>query len=268
MLQQVAEDVFVHTSEFLQSNSVIVQGREGVLLVDPGITREEMAAIAQDLHEKGQPVVVGFSTHPHWDHVLWHTAFGDAARYGTARCADSIREVVSQPGWEARVAGVMPPGLADDIPMDLLGLVTGLPAGTVHVPWDGPPVRILEHQAHAQGHAALVVEEQGVLIAGDMLSDILMPFLNVNASDPLEDYRAALDLLARAAADVDTVIPGHGSVGGAEELRARLDLDRAYVRALLEGSGVDDPRLGPSAPLAWLTDVHRRQVQALAPNSA
>jgi hypothetical protein len=22
--------------------------------------------------ERGQPVVAGFSTHPHWDHLLWH----------------------------------------------------------------------------------------------------------------------------------------------------------------------------------------------------
>ncbi|HEX9228720.1 MAG TPA: MBL fold metallo-hydrolase, partial [Arthrobacter sp.] len=75
MLSQVAEGVLVHESGFLQSNSVIVQGRDGVLLIDPGITREEMAALANDLRDLGQPIVAGFSTHPDWDHVLWHEAF-------------------------------------------------------------------------------------------------------------------------------------------------------------------------------------------------
>ena len=70
MLKQVAEGVLVHESEFIQSNCVVVQGRDGVLLIDPGITGDEMAALADDLRELGQPVVAGFSTHPDWDHVL------------------------------------------------------------------------------------------------------------------------------------------------------------------------------------------------------
>ncbi len=59
----------------------------------PGCTGDEMACLANDLRESGQPVVAGFSTHPHWDHLLWHPELGDAPRYGTARCAASIREL-------------------------------------------------------------------------------------------------------------------------------------------------------------------------------
>jgi glyoxylase-like metal-dependent hydrolase (beta-lactamase superfamily II) len=148
--------------------------------------------------------------------------------------------------------------------MELLGLITGLPAETARVPWDGPEVRIIEHQAHAPGHAALLIEERGVLVAGDMLSDILMPFLDLEAADPLEDYLDALRLFEGVADDVHVVIPGHGSVGGAEELRARIGLDRAYVQALRDGGVPDDPRVGPSAPLEWLPDVHHWQLRRLA----
>ena len=155
MLQQVVEGVLVHQSEFLQSNAVIVQGHAGVLLIDPGITGSEMAALANDLRELGQPVVAGFSTHPHWDHVLWHPDFGDAPRYATARCAAALQELLSSTDWKARVAGVLPPEFAWEIPIELLGLVTGLPAEAAHVPWDGPTVRIIEHQAHAAGHAEI-----------------------------------------------------------------------------------------------------------------
>ena len=264
MLKQVAEGVLVHESEFIQSNSVVVQGRDGVLLIDPGITSDEMAALAQDLRELGQPVVAGFSTHPDWDHVLWHANFGDAPRYGTARCAAVMRDLLSTADWKARVAGVLPPEFAAEIPMDLLGLITGLPAGAEQIPWDGPTVRIIEHQAHAAGHAALVIEERRVLVAGDMLSDILMPFLDLEATNPIEDYLAALRLLESAADEVDVVIPGHGSVGGAEQLRERIMLDRAYAQALRDGAVPDDPRVGPSAPLEWLPEVHNWQLQQLA----
>jgi glyoxylase-like metal-dependent hydrolase (beta-lactamase superfamily II) len=237
------------------------------LLIDPGITVDEMADLANDLRKLDQPVVAGFSTHPDWDHVLWHANFGDVPRYGTARCAASIQAVLSNDDWKDRIAEGLPPEYAEDIPMDLLGRIAGLPAGAGQVPWDGPTVRIIEHQAHAPGHAALLIEERRVLVAGDMLSDILMPFLDLEAADPRGDYLEALRLFESVADGVDAVIPGHGSVGGAEELRARIKQDRAYVQALLDGSEPDDPRVGPSAPLDWLPDLHRWQLQRLAQRS-
>lgn len=37
MLTQVAESVLVHTSGFMKSNAVVVQGAAGVLLIDAGV---------------------------------------------------------------------------------------------------------------------------------------------------------------------------------------------------------------------------------------
>jgi glyoxylase-like metal-dependent hydrolase (beta-lactamase superfamily II) len=171
VLRQVAEGVLSHQSEFCQSNAVVVRGRAGVLIIDAGIHDSEMACLANDLSDAGQTVVAGFSTHPHWDHVLWHARFGSAPRYGTARCAAAIRDQLSGPHWKDSIAGWIPPDIAEHISWDLFGLITGLPAETARIPWDGPQVRIVEHQAHAAGHAALLIEERGVLVAGDMLSD-------------------------------------------------------------------------------------------------
>src|SRR5215207_4008626 len=179
MMREIAEGVLVHQSELLENNTVVVRGRSGILLVDPGITGDEMVALANDLRESGQAVVAGFATHPDWDHVLWHGGLGEAPRYGTARCAASLRELLSNADWRDRVAEGLPPEIAEEVPMDLFGLITGLPARTEHIPWDGPEVRIIEHQAHAQGHAALVIEERRVLVAGDMLSDVLVPMLDL-----------------------------------------------------------------------------------------
>ncbi|MEI5584387.1 MULTISPECIES: MBL fold metallo-hydrolase [unclassified Agromyces] len=264
MLEPVAEGVLVHVSEFIASNSVIVQGADGVLLVDPGLTRTELATLAHDLAGAGRRVVAGFSTHPDWDHVLWHPDLGDAPRYGTARNAAAMRELLSQPDWIEQVAEGLPPEYADDIPMELLGLITALPADAATVPWNGPTARIIEHRAHAPGHAALLVEAPGVLVAGDMLSDLLIPFLDLQADDPTGDYLDALQRFEALAEEVEVVVPGHGSVGGREEFRARLDLDRAYVEAVRDGRRPDDPRVGPSAPLDWLAEVDEWQRERLA----
>jgi glyoxylase-like metal-dependent hydrolase (beta-lactamase superfamily II) len=270
VLRPVAEGVLIHQSEFCQSNAVVVQGQAGVLLIDAGIYGSEMACLANDLSESGQTVAAGFSTHDHWDHVLWHARFGAAPRYGTARCAAALRDELSGPDWQARIAGWIPPDIAEQITWDLLGLIAGLPAGTARIPWDGPKIRIIEHQGHAPGHAALLIEERGVLVAGDMLSDVLIPMLDLNgAADPIGDYLAALRLLEGAAGDVDVLVPGHGSVGGADQVRARIGQDRAYVHALRDGDGAGDPRVGPAAKdgWEWVAGVHARQLQSLARRS-
>src|SRR5690348_11877483 len=266
MLKQVAEGVLIHQSEFCQSNAVVVHGRAGVLLIDPGVQGHEMACLANDLSASGQTVVAGFSTHPHWDHLLWHAMLGAAPRYGTARCAATARDRLSDARGKARVAELVPPDIAGQVPLDLLGLITGLPAETALIPWDGPQVRVVEHQAHAPGHAALLIEERGVLVAGDMLSDVSIPMLDLNdTADPVEDYLAALRLLEGVAGDVDVLVPGHGSIGGADHLHARIDQDRAYVHALRDAHVPSDPRVGPSAKDGWdwVAGVHAWQLQRL-----
>ncbi|MET7339639.1 MBL fold metallo-hydrolase [Nonomuraea sp. NPDC005650] len=268
MLRQVAQGVLVHQSEFVQSNAVVVRGRAGVLLIDPGVTGSEIDCLANDLRESGQPVVAGFSTHPDWDHLLWHDRLGPAPRYGTARCAATIRDQLSDADAKDRIAAhLLETEIAGQVPLDLLGLITGLPAGTARIPWDGPQVRIIEHQAHAPGHAALLIEERGVLVAGDMLSDVLIPMLDLDGTaDPIGDYLEALRLLEEVAGDVDVLVPGHGSVGGADQVRARIEQDRAYVHALRDGGDPGDPRIGPSAKPGWewVSHVHTGQLQRLA----
>jgi glyoxylase-like metal-dependent hydrolase (beta-lactamase superfamily II) len=269
VLKQVAEGVLIHQSEFCQSNAVVVHGRAGVLLIDPGVLGYEMAALADDLRELGQPVAAEFSTHPHWDHLLWDARLGAAPRYGTARCAATIRNLLSDARWKARITEWIPADIVEQVPLDLLGLITALPAETAQIPWDGPRVRMIEHQAHAPGHAALLIEERGVLVAGDMLSDVLIPMLDLNdTADPIEDYLAALRLLEGAAGDVDVLVPGHGSIGRADQVHARIEQDRVYLDALRDVGVPGDPRLGPAAyGKDFLPGVHEWQLQGLARRS-
>lgn len=262
MLSQVAEGVLVHQSALLRNNTVVVQGRDGVLIIDPGITGAELSCLAEDLAAAGQPVVAGFATHPDWDHVLWHAALGDAPRYGTARCAARMQDLRSDPEWRTWVTEGLPPEIVDDTPLDRFGLITALPAGTTPLPWNGPEVTIIEHPAHAPGHAALLIKERGVLVAGDMLSDLFVPMLDEpsDGNDPIEDYLVGLSRLEEVADDVAVVIPGHGSAG--DQVRTRFDLDRAYVTALRDGQGSDDPRVtSPEPGWEWVSDIHAGQLQ-------
>src|SRR5256886_4223949 len=104
MLTQVADGVWVRQSEWVWTNSIVVRGEDGLILIDPGIDGSELNQLADDLERLGIPVVAGFSTHPHWDHLLWHAQLGSAPRYGTARCAATVRERLPDARAKARVA--------------------------------------------------------------------------------------------------------------------------------------------------------------------
>lgn len=118
-LNQVADGVWVRQSEWVWTNSIVVRGEDGLILVDPGIDGSELNQLADDLDRFGIPVVAGFSTHSRWDHLLWHHRFGDVPRYATpaaAQVAGETRELQKQA--RRRRAGRHParPGRASCLP--------------------------------------------------------------------------------------------------------------------------------------------------------
>src|SRR5487761_1726162 len=134
-----------------------------------------------------------------------HPRFGDVPRYATSAGAHAASE--------ARERGQrMAAESASGIPLELLGLVTPLPA-------DGGPVpgEIVEHQAHAIGHAAVLLADRG-----DMLSDVLIPLLDPRRPGQVGAYETALDRLGEAARHVVVLAPAPGAVAGGPEVAARL----------------------------------------------
>ncbi len=246
MLNQVADGVWVRQSEWVWTNSIVVRGEDGLIVVDPGIHGYELNELAADLDELGMPVVAGFCTHPHWDHLLWHPRFGDVPRYATAACAELAGEARER-------ARAMAAETAADVPLELVARVTPLPA-------DGGPLpgEIIEHQAHAVGHAAILLADRGVLLAGDMLSDILIPLLDASQADQVGAYKTALEKLAEAAGRVDVVVPGHGAVAKGPEVAARLAADRAYIESLRLREEPVDARLEAAD---WLSAPHRSNLE-------
>jgi glyoxylase-like metal-dependent hydrolase (beta-lactamase superfamily II) len=245
-LNEVADGVWVRQSEWVWTNSIAVRGDDGLIVIDPGIHGAEMDQLADDLDGLGIPIVAGFSTHPHWDHLLWHPRFGDVPRYATTPCAQLADQAQER-------AQAMAAESASDVPLELVALVEPLPAGGGPVPGE-----LLEHRAHAIGHAAILLADRGVLLAGDMLSDVLIPLFDPRQEGQLEAYEAAFDLLGEATTQVDVVVPGHGAVAEGPEVAARLAADRAYIDALRRGEDPADPRL---ADADWLSGPHQSNLE-------
>jgi glyoxylase-like metal-dependent hydrolase (beta-lactamase superfamily II) len=238
-------DLLVATSrrELTTSTVVVADGR--ALLIDPAWEPDELADLAAALTGTGTEVVVGFATHAHHDHVLWHPSFGSAPRFASRRAADvCARE-------HARIVERLGP----EWPADLAALVGQVaPAGGDTLDWPGPTVHLLTHDAHSPGHTALWLPAHGVLIAADMLSDVELPLLE--ESTPAQ-YAAGLDLLHPYTASAEVLVPGHGRVAlGAAAAQRRWRADRDYLVALTTGAEPTDPRLdNPGMPQAHAENV-------------
>ena len=242
----VAPGVYVATAETYTTTTTIVTGDDGgCLLVDPAVTVADLAALAGWLAARGLHPVAGWSTHPHWDHLLWSRALGGAPRYATPRAAAAVA------GGEADLIR----GVREGAPgHDLTLFARVRPHAGREFDWPGPRVLVYPHDAHAPGHGALFLPDAGVLVAGDMCSDVEIPLLDLESADPFLRYREGLDLLA-GVAGVELVVPGHGHVGGAAEFRRRIAADLAYLDAVQAGGDNDDPRLTAD----WLAAEHARQ---------
>jgi hydroxyacylglutathione hydrolase len=247
-----AEGIIVLTSRTMHTTTTVLHDGHDAVLVDPAWHADELEAIAEFLAGRSLRVVLGWSTHAHHDHLLWHERFGTGPRLATTAAASSAVGHID----EVRAA------LAADL-RPLAGLVTAYDGGAL--PWAGGVAEVVTHDAHAPGHGALWLPGVDVLVAGDMLSDLEIPLAGETG---LEAYTRGLDRLAPYVEKATVLIPGHGHpalAGTADSPTARLHADRAYLAALsgpADGGG-DDPRL--AAGPAWLREEHetnRRATQA------
>lgn len=149
--------------------------------------------------------------------------------------------------------------LAPGHDLSLFGRLTALPADADRIGWDGPAAQVVIHNGHAPGHAAVFLPDSGVLVAGDMLSDIEIPILDTVESDPLGDYRTGLDRLS-AVSGVRWLVPGHGHIADAAGFRRRVAADTRYLDLLAAGQPFDDPRCTQD----WLRRTHREQLRIVA----
>lgn len=253
-LTEVAPGVWTAGSQLYATRTTVIVGRTGAcLVVDPGVTVAEIAALAAELTARGWIPVAGFSTHPHWDHVLWHRTLGAGPRWATPT---AVVHAAAEHDELCRSADDDAPGHDHD----RTGRLTAVEGAELD--WDGPRAVVVPYPGHCPGSAALALPDAGVLIAGDVLSDVEIPLLDLASADPVGDHRRGLDVLERTVARyrLSTVVPGHGSVGDAAELSRRFAADRAYLEALARGEDPVDDRVAASS---WLAAEHERQRTAL-----
>lgn len=214
------------------------------------MTAREVDGLVATIRARGWHPVAVWSTHAHWDHVLDGPGLAHLPRWSAGIPATDRETLAAERDADPELARSGEP------PAPVSAPATDFPRRSPGVlDWPGPTVQVIVHTAHARPHTALFLPDAGVLVAGDMLSDVEIPLLDLSAEDPVEDYRSALALLQ--AVDARIVVPGHGQVG--DDLGRRVAADRAYLSSLVAGADVDDERCA----LPWTAAAHAAHREAV-----
>ncbi|WDM02827.1 MBL fold metallo-hydrolase [Alicyclobacillus cycloheptanicus] len=221
----------VFQSALYQTTSTVIETPSCVLVVDPTWLPHEVADIRSyvDQVRRERPLYLLF-THSDWDHILAYRAFPDAVTIGSGGLAnhpdkEGVLERIRQFDAEHYIRR----------PYEL-----AYPEIDVVVHHDGQQLTLGDTTLTfylAPGHTPCgifsVVAQRGraILLAGDYLSDVEIPFL----SDSSERYE---DTMRKAAQifethPVDLLVPGHGlCTADRDEMRLRQQQSLTYIETL------------------------------------
>ena len=230
--------------------------RDGVrLMVDPGIAPWEVRSAAA-----GRPVDHVLITHADWDHVLGIPLLPEATVHAGPSAAERI---ASGEAWDS----VVKQAAAFCIPLDGLGPlrvddVLEPPCDATFGAW---PASVVATPGHTPDCITTLLPEERLLIAGDYLSPVEIPF----AYDSVSAYRSTLETLAGLIDDhrPQWVAIGHGAPLDADAARTIADQDMAYLDAVLayaaDGGdpGRPDAVAHPQRGGAEDDDAHRNNVR-------
>lgn len=221
--------VRVRRSSAFRMNSVVLDGGDHALIVDPGVLPSELEDLAASVVHVELRAIVLIFTHAHWDHVLGKPWWPEARTVGHDRLAAEMkrdyREIVEKSdALAAEHREVFARRFAPFQP-DLE--VSGLHFRTLG-DW-----RLVFRDApgHSDSQLSIHLPERRLLIAADMLSDIEIPFLNRAPAVYRKTLKDLLPLVAGGA--IETLVPGHGAIArDRAEVQRRIAADLDYLDRL------------------------------------
>lgn len=223
-------DAIVVTSRIWQTNATALRAGGETLLIDSPYFPDELEALPALLREAGFDPNALFATHADYDHVLGRVAFPELTMGVGDQTMERIR---SEPGAvqrelreeDARNYVARPWPLA-------LGNLQSLPVPG-YVELGDQELELHPADGHTSDGTAVLAEFAGLLVCGDYISNLEIPWISPGGS--LADYRATLARLAPLVERVETVVPGHGGPHDRDTALRILDEDADYLDALERG---------------------------------
>ena len=263
-------------SALWRTSSLLLVADGEAVVVDPCVSRDEVARIAARAEELGVRVTAVLATHADWDHVCGIAAFPDAEASLGELCAERVDsgeawEAIQRSAGEHRIEVAGPPRVDRRLAIGRAHRVGPLVVETLALP------------GHTPDGTGFRVRALDVLAVGDHLSSVEFPFALCPA-----DYRATLagliDLLRRD--PPARVVPGHGPEHDPARALAVAEADLEYLwrlhdavaGAIAAGGGPDEaraaglaaalPRPAPPDLVAGHAENVEAQLGVLLPDSS
>lgn len=239
----------VYLVEGSGGNMAAIGGPEGLLLVDDGIALSK-TKMRTALKRVGKgPLRYAINTHWHWDHTDgngWARQDG-AVVVAHANTARHLEETIRVEEWGHTFTPVADSGRAD---VRITASTTIAFAGDQLVLRPYAP-------SHTDGDLSVYFQGADVLLTGDTWWNGLYPFIDYVAGGGIDGMIAAADASITQAGPRTIVIPGHGPVGGRDDLvayRAMLATIRDNV-ARLKAQGLTVDQVIAARPTAAFDEV-------------
>lgn len=184
------------------NSTIIPIGEHGVVVVD---TQATVAGGKEVLEQLDGELLFLFNTHEHHDHIGGNSLFGCRIISSTATREAMLENDISE----------------------------GLPNchfnHQLHMHIGGEDIRLQHFGGHCPGASVMYMPRKKMLLTGDLVFNGRAPWMG-QADFPV--WIAALRELATW--DVETVVPGHGPVGGRELLQQQQTMLESFVADIQE----------------------------------
>ncbi len=212
-------------------NVAVSYGTDGIFVVDDQFAPSVPGILDAIAKLQAGPVRFVINTHWHGDHTGGNEALGTQGAVIVAH--DNVRKRMSVPQFTQlfdRKTPASPPGA--------LPVVTFAESVTLHLNGDDVQVRHVD-PAHTDGDAFVYFAAANVLHAGDLYFNGFYPFVDASSGGSVRGLIRACDVLLQVANDATKIVPGHGPLSNAAELRAYREMLRTVVDrvAALIGEG-------------------------------
>ena len=252
----VHSDVVVVTSRMWQTNAVALRAGDEAMLIDSPYFPDELEALPTLLLSAGFEPDALLATHGDFDHLLGRVAF-PALSLGVPEA--TMLRFRAQPGQVQRELRDFDARHYVERPGPLgLGQTQSLPVpGKLEL--GSEELELHPTEGHTEDGMAVLAPWCGLLVCGDYLSSVEIPWISQGGS--LSDYRATLARLGQLVDRAETVVPGHGPSHSTEEALRLVDEDLAYLDAISQ-DGEEAP-LPPGRDTAFQRWIHAQNLRSL-----
>ncbi|MGE4658772.1 MAG: MBL fold metallo-hydrolase [Gammaproteobacteria bacterium] len=239
---EVSEGIYI--LEGSGGNLGLSVGEDGVFLIDDQfapLTEKILTAIANITDDDVRFLV---NTHWHGDHTGGNENLGKAGAVIVAH--DNVRARMSAEQFREVFDQRIPASPAAALPV-----VTFPDKVTFH--WNKERIVVMHvENAHTDGDSIVHFSNADVFHLGDVFFNGFYPFIDVSSNGSLEGYIRAVESVVMRASEDTVIIPGHGPLADADDLRAYLEVlrtARERIQSMID-DGMSEDEVVAALPMA------------------